>query len=123
MTNLGDWFPFEYCDPGTFAVAIKTKVQPDLGSNHDNTAMNGIQLKCGSLDSSLYAGQRLITSGVGQWGDWESSFHECPKKSNGDPRYITALRLKVQPPQGSTDDTATNQVQARCEDGTLLDRK
>uniref|UniRef100_A0A8C5QU58 Vitelline membrane outer layer protein 1 homolog n=1 Tax=Leptobrachium leishanense TaxID=445787 RepID=A0A8C5QU58_9ANUR len=48
------------------------------------------------------------------WGDWTSPFF-C---SNG---YLVSFSMKVEPPQGSGDDTAVNNFKFRCSDGQEIE--
>ena len=57
-----------------------------------------------------------ISSGEGAWGQWSDIVY-CP-----DGTYLNGFQLKVQPPQGEEDDTATNGIIMFC-NGTELTSK
>ncbi|XDV33488.1 hypothetical protein PO909_003885 [Leuciscus waleckii] len=87
------------------------KVEGALIFGGDDTALNGITLFC--VDQYKNPKQySSITSTVGGWGDW-GKVQRCPG-------YFTAFQLKVEPSQGSGDDTAANILNFKCSGGEVL---
>ncbi|OXB52381.1 hypothetical protein ASZ78_001115, partial [Callipepla squamata] len=48
------------------------------------------------------------------WGEWRSA-RGCPRSSR-----VVAFRLRVEAPRGLRDDTAANDADMACSDGTVL---
>uniref|UniRef100_A0A452J3R8 Vitelline membrane outer layer 1 homolog n=1 Tax=Gopherus agassizii TaxID=38772 RepID=A0A452J3R8_9SAUR len=103
----GDWGgKKDFCPRGYangFALKVKFFPSPCPGVKRNDAALNGILLYC--TDGSVFE------SMVG-WGHW-TGVHWCPKSN-----LIFSLRVK--PSQGLGDDTAANNIQFKCLDGTGL---
>ncbi|XP_003219333.1 vitelline membrane outer layer protein 1 [Anolis carolinensis] len=99
----GVWGDIDFCPQG-YVHGFSLKVEPHL-VNQDDTALNGIRLYC--TDGSV------IESIVAPWGTW-TSIQYCPKGN------LISYSLRVEEHQRSGDDTAANNFQVTCEDGTRL---
>lgn len=87
------------------AIGFNTKVEPNQGDD-DDTALNSIKLIC--------ANNKEIYSGEGPWGKWGNNVY-CARD-----RYLNGFKLKVEPPQGDGDDTASNGIIMLCNDWSEL---
>ncbi|KAH0625147.1 hypothetical protein JD844_033299 [Phrynosoma platyrhinos] len=99
----GDWGKEEFCPEG-YARAFSIKAQKKQGIK-DDTGLNGIRLECES--------GAVIESTVGKEGKW-SRIKRCPEGN------LNSFTLNVEPPKGAGDDTAANNIQFTCTDGTVL---
>ncbi|KAM5171718.1 vitelline membrane outer layer protein 1 homolog [Mantella aurantiaca] len=113
VTNGGPWGDWEWpdnCPTGSVATGFDLKVENPQGGG-DDTALNGIRLYCDKTDEKRSLA--TITSQTGAWGKWLAS-QFCPSG------FLISFSLKVEPPQGSGDDTAANNIMFLCSDGTIL---
>lgn len=103
----GSWESSRMCPSGFRAYGFSLRVERPLG-NGDDTALNGIRLLCkqGSIHD-------VVVESAGHWGDW-TSWRSC---SSG---YLDTFQLRVEPPQGSGDDTAANNMNVHCSNGDIL---
>ncbi|KZS10607.1 Vitelline membrane outer layer protein 1 [Daphnia magna] len=101
----GDWGLFECCPDNTPAIGFKLKTERPQGRG-DDTALNGISLKCRS-DS-------WVSSSVGPWGNYGNEFI-CPANT-----FLTSCQLRVEGRQGRGDDTAANNLNCKCSNGQIL---
>lgn len=105
LGNWGLWGPVEMCPPKTHVIGFQSKLEPDQGSN-DDTCLNGIIAICSDKST--------ISSTIGPWGNWGSiSYCELSSK-------VIGFQIKVEAPQGSGDDTATNAVRFLCSNSQVL---
>jgi len=100
----GRWGRDHVCGE-TPATAFAIQVEPYQGqdketSSIDDTAAGNIKMKCGS--------EILVGDPPAAWGNW-TGFYSCP-----DGQKITGFRTKVEPEQGTDDDTAMNAMQVYC---------
>ncbi|ODM92206.1 Vitelline membrane outer layer protein 1 [Orchesella cincta] len=103
ITNWGVWGRFQHCPLG-YAQGFQLKTESYGGSFFDDTGMNAIKLFCGDPFSF---GTTVITSTEGDFGEW-GNVYSCY------PGYLNGFQLKVEEYQGSSDDTATNNVRFYC---------
>ncbi|XP_062407989.1 vitelline membrane outer layer protein 1 homolog [Sardina pilchardus] len=102
----GDWKGVQMCPRNSRAYGFSLKVERPQGGG-DDTALNGIRLYCkhGTYISVVESG--------GNWGDWTSR-KAC---ASG---YLDSFQLRVEGGQGWGDDTAANNMNARCSSGQIL---
>ncbi|KAK2850863.1 hypothetical protein Q5P01_007153 [Channa striata] len=104
-TDWGDWGHADMCPEGFYASGFSIKVERKQG-NGDDTALNGVRLYC--VNSNNRGGPHTtVESSVGRWGEW------TPVKwcSSG---YLASFMLRVEPSQGSGDDTSVNNIKFIC---------
>ncbi|XP_075703417.1 vitelline membrane outer layer protein 1-like [Rhinoderma darwinii] len=106
----GYWGTVETCTSGSSARGFSLKVERFQGSG-DDTALNGIKLYCCQPGSRTPI--NTITSTVSEWGDW-TNIYWCP---NGN---LINFSLRVEPRQGSGDDTTANNMMMQCSDSSTL---
>jgi hypothetical protein len=114
--TFGVWNSEVVCPTGTFASGFALKVEPDQGPGvrrGDDTALNAVRLYCSDSNGMIID---VIQSNEGDWGNWTE-----PEFCNTG-NYLRGFRLRVEPPQGGgdNDDTAANDVEFVCDNGTSL---
>ncbi|XP_025029497.1 vitelline membrane outer layer protein 1-like, partial [Python bivittatus] len=104
----GYWGKKEFCSHG-HASGFVLKVEPYQGGtrHEDDTALNGIRLFCDD--------HKFISSTVGKWGAW-SAIKYCNQGSK-----LVAFSLRVEGPQGLSDDTAANNIKFMCSNREILE--
>jgi hypothetical protein len=95
--SWGNWH--EECG-GSVVVGAKMMVEPPQGKG-DDTAANRIALKCKN-------GTWVYPDSKTAWGSWQTAV-ECPSGS-----AVCGMRTRVEPSQGSGDDTALNGMELAC---------
>ncbi|KAG7320880.1 hypothetical protein KOW79_015295 [Hemibagrus wyckioides] len=110
----GTWGTSERCPTGTYATGFSLKVENALGDG-DDTALNGIALRCTKPMGSTKEPQPYSTvqSDAGSWGSWTQNIW-CPKG------VLQAFQLRVESGQGRGDDTAANNIRFSCTGGVEL---
>lgn len=87
------------------------RVEPEQGGG-DDTALNAIALYC-RYRNGRDAGR--IEPHPGFWGNWGEG-RNCPQGT-----FMTHFQMKVEPPQGSGDDTAANSVAFWCSNNQRIE--
>jgi uncharacterized membrane protein (UPF0136 family) len=109
----GEWQADATCPVGTWATNFSQRVEPKNAKGDDDSALNSVRLVCAKRDGS---GPTTITSHEGWWGSWAQPATGCPAGS-----FINAVRIRNESPQGGKkDDTASNDVNMKCSNGTEL---
>lgn len=103
--SWGGWTQQVYCNPGSWAVGYRMRVEGSRGRK-DDTALNSVQLLC----KSRLGTTEWISSYDGLWGDWHGAA-ECMGS------YLWGARLRGEAPQGKGDDTGANNVEFACSGG------
>ncbi|KAK7143017.1 hypothetical protein R3I93_014240 [Phoxinus phoxinus] len=108
----GSWGQKEICPTGMYVTGFSLKVAGMWESLlvGDNTALNGIRLHCidpSKSSSGPYEDYATVQSDVGSWGKW-SDIKWCSKG------FLTSFQLRVEPYQGTWDDTAANNIRFNC---------
>lgn len=114
--NWGDWHPTVYCPPGQYATAFQMRVEGNQGKG-DDSSLNSVQLQCRALRGGA---NWWVSSHNGYWGSW-GGIASCSNASYSSPtNFMTAASLRVEPPQGSGDDTGANDATFRCRAGDTI---
>ncbi|MBC6481281.1 MAG: hypothetical protein GDA56_29470 [Hormoscilla sp. GM7CHS1pb] len=108
--HWGNWGNQQQCPTDQWVLGGELKVEKKQGSG-DDTALNGIYLRCGTQEDRVRTTE--IASAAGPWGN-KFELGTC---KNG---YVVAGRLRIEPKQGRGDDTGAVDAEFRCEDGTSL---
>jgi hypothetical protein len=107
----GNWLGMAVCPIGTYVCGLRDRFENAIGTGGDDTAMNGIRMKCCNRVPGGGNTVREISAGDGIWGSWKN-FIDCPANF-----YACGLQTRFEPFQGtkkSEDDTALNGVRMRC---------
>ncbi|XP_028845201.1 vitelline membrane outer layer protein 1-like [Denticeps clupeoides] len=107
----GNWADIKMCPRGSFAKGFSLKVEADQGDG-DDTAVNGIRLKC--ISPLKPSEVDYVESGSQRWGSW-TTMQECGHGG------LSAFQLRVEEPQGHADDTSLNNIRFLCGDGAALE--
>lgn len=87
------------CPINYYAAGFKARIEPPQGLFSDDTAMNGLQLRCKKPGTAL---QQDIMIFEGLWGSWRDWRIATPGK------FLYSVKMRNQPPVGNSDDTAMN---------------
>ena len=113
--SWGSWQEcYDFCPADTFAYSVILRSEPPQGSG-DDTAMNGIAISCYNRWNGAYQG--YVTSHIGYWGSWVAWAMVNPASTSNP--FISG-KMKIEPPQGSGDDTAANIVQLKSMNGVWI---
>lgn len=97
--NWGTWRTMKMCPINYYAAGFKARIEPPQGLFSDDTAMNGLQLRCKKPGTAL---QQDIMIFEGLWGSWRDWRIATPGK------FLYSVKMRNQPPVGNSDDTAMN---------------
>lgn len=99
----GTWGTAVSCSgPTNFIKSARMKIEPNLGSNRDDTAANDIEFGC-------YYGGSISAGNGAPWGTW-TDWNYCPAGS-----AACGLSIRVEANQGTNrDDTAMNGLRLYC---------
>ncbi|KAG2486767.1 hypothetical protein HYH03_014566 [Edaphochlamys debaryana] len=109
--NWGDWKDWRYCLSGgrpSIIRGFQPRTELPRGDG-DDTALNGIAIACAG-----YPITPSVMVWAGDWGDWYG-MALCPGSG-----YVVKANLRLEAPQGGSDDTSANGVQLGCSDGTTV---
>ncbi|XP_040271213.1 vitelline membrane outer layer protein 1-like [Bufo bufo] len=93
----GEWSPTLWCPEGHL-ISFSMQVEPPR-KGVDDTAANNIMFQCSDYEILLGTGH--------SWGHYDRWSGKCIKG-------ICGMKTKIEPPQGTLDDTALNDVQFIC---------
>jgi len=109
--HWGDWGVLGQCPLGEYAYGYRLRSQAPQGGG-DNTALNDIELYCASPNTSSYT--RI-------WSAYLSSGSFSPGVfCNGTDNPLMGFDVRIEAPQGAGDDTAANDIDFYCYDGTMI---
>merc|ERR1711881_110910 len=117
LGHWGDWTAWKTCpkvydelndvNQQSYVSSIRVMLEPRLSGDHDDTAINGLQVDCrsvanGRVQDGKWTGEKTLANhGWGSWTAWAS----CPKNS-----HMCGFRQRTEAKQGSGDDTAMNGI-------------
>lgn len=114
--SWGTWRKTVYCPPGEYAVSYKMRVEGSQGSG-DDTSLNSVQLECKAPTGGP---SWWVSSHNGFWGGWGATA-SCKNANSGAPtNFLDGARLRVEPSQGSGDDTGANDATFSCSQGDVI---
>jgi len=99
--HTGDWGKLDLCPPGQYVVGFALKSEKNRGV-HDDTALNGVRLRCN--------GGGTVASTVQKWGHWTPE-----QVCHGGAVY--GFQIQIESVRGVKDDTAANNVNLVCKIG------
>jgi len=102
--EFGDWSDMQTCPSGKFLRAFT--IQVERANISDFSAMNGIEMFCGS-PQEIDRSNSLKAEGY--YGKWDNPTGTCP---NG--MAMVGLKVKVQPYDKNVDNTAMQDAQFLC---------
>jgi len=101
--SWGSWQAcYDFCPAGSFTYSVILRSESTQGAG-DDTAMNGIAIACYNRTNGAYQG--YVTSNAGYWGNWVAWANVNPYYTNNP---FVSGKMKIEPSQGSGDDTAAN---------------
>jgi len=106
LTNFGKWGGWNDCPNGTYARAMKMKIQPKQGSKVDDNAMTAVRVMCSN-------GKELIDSREGKINSNNFLKRDHWRKYQTTPDAIYGVSLRSEEFQGTGDDTAANGLRFR----------
>ncbi|CAF1174197.1 unnamed protein product [Rotaria sordida] len=103
-----DWV---YCRPNTWAIGFLQRVEAPC-RRCDDTALNALELICGGADGISV--ERIQSYG-GLWGAWSD-----PTLCFGEKNFLQGAQFRIEPRQGSGDDTSANDSRFTCTNGNVI---
>lgn len=64
----GDWMGLASCTPGNYVTSMRVKYE-DNQRDGDDTALNGLEIRCRNPEDWYQEETREVYSGI--WGDWK----------------------------------------------------
>jgi hypothetical protein len=114
--SWGTWYGPKFCPANQFAVGYRMRVEGNQGSG-DDTSLNAVQLECKPLNGS---GSSWISPHDGYWGTWTAAARCANSNPNALNNFLSGARLRVEPSQGSGDDTGANDATFLCSGGGVI---
>ena len=109
----GDWGSIEMCPSGQFVYGYRLRSEKNQGGE-DDTALNSIDLYCGTNNNNAH--HKIYShGGYTTWGSF-SRINRCQGQNNP----VTGFSIKIEPKQGSGDDTAANDIDLKCKNRTTI---
>jgi len=103
----GDWGSITMCPENQFVFGYRLRSEKNQGSG-DDTALNSIDLYCGTHNSN--SNTKIYShGGYTRWGTFSSI-----KRCRGENNPVAGFSIKIEPKQGSGDDTAANDIDLKC---------
>lgn len=109
----GSWEAcYHYCPEGSFAYGLRLKSEPSLGSGGDDTALNGVKLRCWNPSTGAFV--REEAAAESPWGEY-LDYAECSAWSEP----LAGGQMRIEASQGGGDDTSANELIGWCHDPQL----
>ncbi len=109
--HFGSWGGIAKCPDNQFVYGYRLRSEEGVEDN-DDTALNAIELRCASKGSTNYT---TIHSKSASWGNF-GGYAYCSDANNP----VTGFKIKIESKQGSKDDTAANDIDLYCKDGSYI---
>eukprot|EP00727_Mastigamoeba_balamuthi_P005112 m51a1_g146 putative cysteine proteinase rd19a (506) ;mRNA; r:469243-471681 len=103
----GSWDTPYGCPPGYYLTEFQLMVENPCGSSCDDTAVNRMRGLCRNAQGQQFTFPGESNSKT-SWGSW-TQWYKCPSGY-----AVVGIRTRVEPSQGSGDDTSLNAVRLRC---------
>jgi hypothetical protein len=107
-----------YCEPGSWIGGFALLVEPHVGSDWDDTEMNGVAMYCYDTSGNWVETITRTAEGLETFSEWSPKVKKCKGAGN----YVNAAQLIVEWAQGDGDDTGANDLQLACAGGGVLEQ-